>query len=213
MSLEVTSISPKKRRPDVLVVKFSDGVELELKSETVQQFGVYTGVRMDEVARDRVTDADHLARCREAAWRLLSLRPRSRAELARGLRQRKFRAAATDAVVEELARRGYLDDEAFAKIFAEERARRRHGPRLIEQELRARGVDSTNAREAAAGTHTPESQRESARALLEKWNRRTKPEDPQKRRVAAANFLARRGFDSDIVWDAVRDILGAPHED
>lgn len=207
--MRVVRVSPKKRRPNIYVVEFDDGESLDVRVEIAQQFCLYTDAILDEEQLLRILRADEELRCRDAAWRLLNHRPRSSRELERGLRQRKFSQEIVRNIVSLFVDRGYVDDTAFAKLFAEERLRKKDGPRLIEQELKKRGLGAEEIQEARELLGGTEEQGEAARELLVKWNRRSKPEDQRKRRMAAAAFLARRGYDSDVVWATVRDVLGS----
>lgn len=192
-----------------IIVAFDDGTEMEVHPETVARHGLTVGFVPSGDALLLIQRTDEEIRCREAAWRLLAVKPRAVEELIRALQQRRFPATLARQTAEALAAKGFLDDVAFARQFTEERGRRREGPRLIEQGLRSRGIGREEARDAVAGGRGPEQLRADARALLEKWNRRSKPEDPRRRRQAAAGFLARRGYDAELVWEVVREVLGA----
>lgn len=206
------AITPHKRKKDLLLVKLDDGTAVELRAEAVAAHGLSASLEIADARWEAILRDDQLARCRHAAWRLLSVRPRSEKELVRALRQRKHAVGIAEAVAEELRSKGYLDDAAFAKQFAAERAQRRQGPRLIEQELASRGIGREEARRVAGEAASAEDQRRDARALLEKWNRRSKPEDVRKRVQAAAAFLMRRGYDSEIVWETVREFFRTQEE-
>ena len=81
---------------------------------------------------------------------------------------------------------------------------------MVRAKLAQRGIPGDIADKSIAPLQDSETQADAARHLLTKWNRRSMPTDPQKRRVAAAGFLARKGFDSEIVWRIVGEILGRP---
>jgi regulatory protein len=150
--------------------------------------------------------------CREAAWRMLATKNRSKSDLIRALRGKKFPPAVVEAEVERLAAAGYLNDETFARQFAAGRTRGGKGPRLVELELKSHGIERTLAKQEAESAQTTDDQRAMIANLLEKWNRRREPADPKKRRVAAANHLLRRGFDTELVWDAIRELFRTREE-
>lgn len=86
-------------------------------------------------------DDDALARAREAALRLLSVRPRTISEMRRRLKRNDFGTEVVDETVEWLVERDFLDDVAFCRDFLTERLRRRPRGRFgLVQELRKRGV-------------------------------------------------------------------------
>lgn len=151
----------------------------------------------------------------EMAVRFLGSRPRTRWELERRLR----RAGAADEVirstVERLAGLGYLDDDAFARWWGEQRDRHSpRGRRMIEAELRQRGVPQEVV-EAYRATHAaperspedeglPGNEAARARAALERHLRgRSLPEEP-KALQRVGMYLMRRGFDAETVRSTLR---------
>src|SRR3954470_6394549 len=64
-----------------------------------------------------------LQHARDLAWRALNRRERTEAEMARLLAGKRVEPAAIQAVVGELREQGYLDDESYARRFAEDRRR------------------------------------------------------------------------------------------
>ncbi|MCC6546127.1 regulatory protein RecX [Candidatus Sumerlaeota bacterium] len=205
----ITSIIAPKKRRELAAVEFDDGGKAEVRVETIARFHLREGSEVTEARWQEVLRVDATERCRAQAWKLLSMRMRSRKELERGLRQRKYDAPVVEDVLGELEAKGYLDDRAFATQFARERAGRMQGIRRVERDLVARGIKREAAGEIARAATTPDHEEESARGALMKWNRRKKPEDPQKRAQAAASFLLRRGFDGDLVWKLMREFFKA----
>src|SRR5262245_63010451 len=76
-----------------------------------------------------------------AAFDLLARRALSTRELTRRLGRRGAPPDVARAVVADLTARGYLDDEAFARWWAQARAEGRHvGSRRLRQELATKGI-------------------------------------------------------------------------
>lgn len=155
----------------------------------------------------RVLDA---AKAKAVAYDLLARRPWTRKELTERLRRRGAAAAVAAELVAELEAAGYVDDRAFARGWAETRARQRAlGRQRIAAELRARGV----AREliAAALQETFGEVSEEAQAL--EVARRRLPallkRDPRKATARLRDHLLRRGFSSDVVGTVLRHCCGA----
>ena len=210
MKVLVTAIKPVKRRKDRVLVEFEDGREpVELAAEVCAAAGVASARPATEEEIAGWLREDELWRCRQRAWALLAYRPRSREELRRALRQRKFPAPTVDSIIAALEEKGHLDDAAFARLVVEQAdTSGRAGPRLVRQRLAQKGVRGRTADEALQPLEESENQEAKARRLLLKWNQRPKPEDPAKRRQTAAGFLMRRGFDPDVTWEVVREVLG-----
>jgi regulatory protein len=97
---------------------------------------------------------------------------------------------------------GYLDDERFARLFAEDKRSLEHwGSERIERSLLARGVDPEVASAAVAG-ETTESEFDRALALL----RRRFPAAPENRRDRdrALGVLLRKGYGSELALDVLQ---------
>src|SRR5512143_181052 len=153
---------------------------------------------------ERSTD---LEACREAALRLLERQRRTRSDLARRLRDKGFAAATLEQVLDRLAGVGLVDDVEYARAFmAGRRARRAAGARRIEQELRARGVGPEDI-EAARGRLDAEQggmdEVAAARKVVAQAARRYAGLEERARRQRLYALLARRGFDSDTIAQAL----------
>lgn len=155
----------------------------------------------------RVLDA---ARARVVAYELLARRPWTRKELTERLRRRGAPAAVAAELVAELERSGYVDDRAFARGWAESRARQRAlGRQRIAAELRAKGVERELIEAALRETFGEVSEEaqalEVARRRLPALLRR----EPRKAASRLRDHLLRRGFPSEVVTAVLRRCCGA----
>jgi regulatory protein len=145
---------------------------------------------------------------RLAAFDLLARKSWSGRELTRRLRRRGAPAEIAQAVVADLTTRGYVDDQAFARWWAEARARgRRVGSRRLRQELLAKGIprEMTDAAIAAAFEEVGEADRalEAARRRLPGLLRGK----GERAATRLADYLLRRGYPAQAVRRAVRTLL------
>jgi regulatory protein len=151
---------------------------------------------------------------RLAAFDLLARKSWSGRELSRRLRRRGASPEIAQSVVADLAGRGYVDDQAFARWWAEARARgRRVGSRRLRQELSAKGIPREMAEAAIASAF--EEIGESERALQAARRRLPALLRGPRARVSArlADYLLRRGYPAAAVRQAVRAALGERGED
>jgi regulatory protein len=147
---------------------------------------------------------------RAVALDLLARKGWTRRELAARLARRGAPPDVAAAVVADLEARGYVDDPAFAAMWAEVRARGRAiGSRRLRDELGRKGVDRVvvDAAIRAAFADTDELTRARA-AAGRRWPglRRARP-DQAARRLGA--YLLRRGYPAGIVGRVVREICPA----
>ncbi|GAA0355604.1 hypothetical protein GCM10009530_00860 [Microbispora corallina] len=154
-------------------------------------------------------DADPESVARAICLRLLTMAPRTRAQLADALRKREVPEEAAQAVLERFSEVGLIDDEAFAAAWVSSRhAGRGLARRALAQELRHRGVDEETVKDAV-GQLDPEQEVETARALVAKKLASTRGADPRARTRKLVGMLARKGYSPGLAFRVVREALEA----
>ena len=137
----------------------------------------------------------------ELAVRALSRRERTVAELRAWLAQREADPDEAEEAIERLIEMGQLGDERYASLFAQDKRELfGWGPSRIREALIEKGVARSVA-EAAAGGESPDELAERAAGLLE---RRDDDLDQESGRGKALAFLARRGYELEVAYAAVR---------
>jgi regulatory protein len=136
----------------------------------------------------------------ERALEALAQKERTAAELGAWLAKRGFEPAQIADAVERLVAAGALDDEAFARRFAaDKRELRGWGPERIREALAERGLERELIAAAIAEDHPEQLRR--ALALLQRRGE-TPVDEPS--RARALGFLARRGYEPELAYEAVR---------
>jgi regulatory protein len=114
--------------------------------------------------------------------------------------------ALIDEVVAELERTHVLDDARFAERFTEDRrSLSGWGPERIEQDLARRGIAAELIEPALARRGREDELQAASQVLAERF---AALEDDRARN-RAWQLLVRRGFDSELAYDAVRSHRGA----
>jgi regulatory protein len=128
------------------------------------------------------------------ALSLLGRREHSRRELRSKLAQRGVEAEEIEVAFDQLDQHDFQSDERFAEVLVRSRISQGHGPVRILAELRQHGIEGEAARTAIDAAQ-PDWQ-----ALADELCRRRfrGPPADYAERVKRANFLARRGFPSDV---------------
>ena len=86
-------------------------------------------------------DVNPHAVAREIALRQLTVRARTRAELARALARKNVPEEVADSVLDRLTEVGLIDDAVFARDWLAAGARRQRSRRVLLGELAEKGVD------------------------------------------------------------------------
>lgn len=201
-----------------VTVELDDGRSFDAARNAADEAGLHTGDPVDAQLEARLRESELRRAAREAALSLLSVRARSRKELADRLRRKDFSRAVVRTCLDELEAAGWVDDEAFARGLVRDRLRLRpRGPGRMAQELRSKGVSEAVAREAVDEVFDEESVSVPALALdvARGWLRRQGPavreallsdewhDDREKARRRLHGFLARRGFTGAVARSAL----------
>lgn len=161
----------------------------------------------EDPAATAAPDADPEAVARAICLRLLTMAPKTRAQLAQALRKRDVPEEAAEAVLDRFSELGLIDDEAFAEAWVDSR---HHGrglaKRALAAELRHRGVDSETVNEAVERLD-PDQELETARRLVERKLASTRTLDTQARTRRLAAMLARKGYAPGLAFRVVKEAL------
>ena len=145
---------------------------------------------------------DPFERAVELAYRAISQRDRTVAEVRAFLERRNIEGRAIDHAVHELCGAGWLDDERFAQRFAEDkRTLERWGNERIERELLRRGV-SAETLAAAAGDQDRDAEMVAALEIL---TLKAAPPHDDRERDRAWRLLVRKGYEPELAYEAVRE--------
>jgi regulatory protein len=149
------------------------------------------------------------ARAREVCLSALERRMRSRYELQVILRRKRVPEEVWDQVLDRLTEVGLVNDEEFARFFVTERQRSRpRGRRGLAAELRKRGIDSEVIDLVLDEEIEVEEPVEAARRAVAGKLRALSGKPAEERKRKAEAFLLRRGFNYDVIREALGD-LGA----
>src|SRR3954469_9595192 len=139
----------------------------------------------------------------EAALAALDRKERTAHELALWLKRRDFDLEEIEATLRRLFEAGVLDDERFARRFAEDKWELSGwGAERIREALLARGVPNDTV-ETVLAADSYGDQLDRARGIL---IRRGRPLAGNADRQRALDYLTRRGYDYEIAYEAVRSL-------
>ena len=166
--------------------------------------------------RRRSVATDDPDAAREAALRLLERTRRTRSDLEKSLRDKGYSPSIVGEVLERLAAVGLVDDVEYARAFLAGRfGRRAAGWRRLLQELRRRGISEADAGEARARLEEIQGATDEAalaRRVVSQAAPRYATLDPRVRRQRLYALLVRRGFDGDVIEQALRERSDEPPE-
>ena len=160
--------------------------------------------------------ADPEAVAREICLRLLTMGPRTRAQLAGAMRRKAVPDEVAERVLDRFTEVGLIDDAAFAQAWVQSR---HHGRglarRTLAAELRQRGVADDTLKEAVF-TLDSDQEAATARELVDRRLPGTRTLDRDRRMRRLVGMLARKGYSPGLAYRVVKEALadeGADIED
>lgn len=183
---------------------FLDGkYAFSLEENNIAKQGLKVGMELSGSRLDELKNSLRYARCLNVAYRYLSYRPRSESELRDRLHRRGFPTEHIDKVVEKLKEQRLINDEAFARFWAENRASFRPRSRqMTRRELQKKGV----AKDAISQAVDEIDESESAYNAAVARAHRLQNLEYREFRQRMSEFLRRRGFTYETINQTVRRV-------
>lgn len=212
MAARVTDIRRAGPGSSRLTVFIDGRKAFTVSEEVAHELGLSVGKSLSGGEADALRAEEAGQKIREAALRLLAVRARSRGELVDRLKRKGFEEGAVNKVIESLAEVGLVDDEAFARAWADERARLRPvGPRRLSRELVEKRVSPELASRVTDEVFSGDAELELARRALAPRMRTSGAragEDARSRRRRLYAFLMRRGFSYGVAARVIEEAEG-----
>jgi regulatory protein len=157
---------------------------------------------------------DPEARARQVCLRLLTLAPRTRAQLAEALGKRGIPDEAAAEVLGRFQDVGLIDDAAFARAWVESRHHSRGlAGRALTAELKRRGVAAEDIRAAIDTQLSPDAEVSAARQLVDRKLAATRGLPAEQRTRRLAGMLARKGYPAGLAFRVIREAMEAQGEE
>jgi len=205
---QITAIKAQKRNRQRVNI-YVDG-EYRFALYRITAAWLQVGQELSEADIEEIQAKDQYEAAYQQALRQLERRDRSREEIVRKLRERSFPEPIIEQVLERLEQVDLVNDSRFAQRWVESRSIfRPRSRRALIAELRQHGLSDDHIQDAIADLDEGAMAYQvglkySKRLLDESW--------PDFRRKLGA-FLARRGYDYDVITSQVERIWQEQHPD
>ncbi|MDO9575652.1 MAG: RecX family transcriptional regulator [bacterium] len=193
--MQISKIKKGKKRFNIYI----DGeFSLAVSEETLLKMDLYERKELTEEKLGKIRNLEENVRAKDYALNLLSYRPRTRRELLRRLKEKKFTLAIAEETVSKLEQSGLVNDYDFAVYFVET-FRDRRGIYRLKNDLFRLGVEREVIDRVLADV--PVDEKETATNLIDRWLRVHRTRDEKTRRKLI-NYLVQRG----ISWSIISDL-------
>jgi regulatory protein len=177
--------------------------------EVAVKEGLKPGQELTEEQLKELTEDISLVRCLNIAYRFLSYRPRSEAEMKERLHSRGIEDSKIEIIINKLKEQHLLDDTAFAQFWKENRDTfRPRSQRLTRLELKKKGVADEIIKEVTADSDDIQTAYAAALSKAQRLPR----QDYEVFRRRLGDYLKRRGFGYIVanqtvkrLWDELKE--------
>ncbi|MCY4402201.1 MAG: regulatory protein RecX [Candidatus Poribacteria bacterium] len=178
-----------------------------IPSELIDKLGLRVGLEIRAEVIEKLITADEAMRAKKYALDLLSNDIFSKSQMTKQLEREGFREENIDIIITELIVAGHIRDRQYAEKWVQRRLKSNpRGRKLLRQELVDKGVDKETAEQVLSEVKTEVEEKLAHQIAKKRAKMYTKlPNDTAKRRLHG--FLARRGFDSDIIMSVIDQVL------
>lgn len=199
--MQITAITPQKHDAKRCNIEVDGRFFCGMQLLTVMQHRLKAGSVVTEEQLDELQLAGEKQTALDKALTHISASMKTERDVRAFLRRKGYLQGVCDYVVEKMKGYGFLDDEAYARAYAQS-AGAKKGDRLIRMELRRKGVEDAAIDAALPGRD----EGEAAQAVLARYLR-GKMMDEKTVRKAYAHLLS-KGFDYDTARAALEALRG-----
>jgi len=199
----VTALEVQKRNKERVNVYLDD--EFAFGLPIMEAAKLRKGQTLTQVDIDALAHEDAIQKAVDRALDYLSYRPRSTQEVRQNLVKKEVPESVIEIAIERLLRLGYLDDEAFARFWIENRDNfKPMSPRALRYELRQKGIEDkilAPLLDEIVDVH------ETAYRAIEKrkWRFQGKTRAEFKKKLSGR--LQRRGFHFGVINDVIHQLM------
>jgi regulatory protein len=198
---KITALKANKRTDKKLNMFLDGKFAISVDTEVAVKEELKIGQELSDEQLKDLAENVSLARCLNIAYRFLSYRPRSEAEMKDRLSRRGFEDSNIEIIINKLKEQHLLDDTAFAQFWQENREMfRPRSKRLTIIELKKKGVADEIVKEVTDDSNDMDS----AYQVALKKARRLAGEDYEVFNRRVGDFLKRRGFDYAVIHQTVK---------
>lgn len=134
---------------------------------------------------------------------LLKFRPRSEKEIYQRLKNKKFNEEIISDTIAFLKEKEFIDDNYFAKVWIQSRIKRPLGLKRLRAELKVKGVDKEIIDSQIDQIKNDYAEEDIVKAIAKAKISKLKGVEPLKAKRRILDYLLRRGFSADVVFDVV----------
>lgn len=201
--MRITAISQQKKDKNRFNIFVDRKFSFATDADTLIQHKLHANQEISQEELQQFIQASDFGKWLNKSLLLLSRRPRSTKEVVDYLNRHQVDEEIIQQVIKRLQSRKFLDDQAFAQWFVEQRLIfRPKGAYALTQELLQKGVAKQVIDQVITTSVSPDEEMKQALRLIQKKLSRWKSFDKLKIKQKIAQFLSARGYS----WEVINEV-------
>ena len=196
----ITDIKPQQKTPTRCNIFLNNSFYCGLELETVMKYRLKIGLEIEEEKLDEIQCDSERLKATDKALNFLSNRAKTKKQVKEYLEKKGYTEKTVIAVMEKLIEYKYVSDENYAEDYVRVYSSKK-GKRLIEMELKQKGVSDIDMRSALDSI---ENEEESALKIAEKYMKFK--EKSKENLLKCYKYLLSKGFDYDLAKQTIEKV-------
>lgn len=199
--MKITSIKQQQKRLNRYSIYVDEKYTFSLGEEDLVTAGLQKGQEVSETDLKKFKQDSIIGKAYDRAIRYLALRPRSRWEIEDYLKRKAYDEPVITEVLSKVSSKGYIDDEKFARSWAE--TRQLLNPRSKKQlsmELRKKRI-SNEIIDSVLSEFSEDDELSVLKDLITRKQKQTRYQDSDK----LLSYLARQGYSYHLIKQALEE--------
>lgn len=207
--LTVTAVKPQKKRTGHYSLFHNEVFIIGVSAHILARFNLGKGSEITADIYSEISQAEQSSACRNYMLQLLGRRDYSSFEIRMKAVKKGYSSELADTVIKEFRQKNYLNDEKFARKFANDKMRlNRWGPEKIKAKLSEKGLEYKLIEKVLDRlSNDLELSKICVDLVLKRRRHFIRESDDFKRKQKIAAYLQRKGFPFDSINRALPDIV------
>ena len=197
--MKITQIKQQIKKETRVSVFLDDKYSFSLTLDQLLVEKLKKGEEIDDARLESLKKLSDEGKLRARALEWVMGRPHSTRELRDYLYRKKASPDHITALIDEFTAKNYLNDENFARWFADIRLRKSKSTRAIAAELASKGVSTETIQNTVATLETKDD--DALVKLVSKLSTRSRYQDP----IKLTRYLMGKGFNYRDITDAIKN--------
>lgn len=208
-------ITALQRKGSNVLICFDESEPITLDYRTVLDNGLRKNDKIDEKFFERLISESNFLKTKDSAIRFLGRRHHSTYELKTKLIKKKYPREIIEKVISHLTDNDHLNDEEFAIAYLEERSvKKKIGINKLKAELFKKGIDRKIVDKVLLNVDSDLSHKHAFELARRKYLvLQRKEKDKNKLKSKIFSFLSSRGYESDLIWEVLNNIIPDEEEE